>query len=143
MIPNRSLYAIAGAAACAALSGGCVMEPPLSWYRPQTAVKYTIEDADKFEPLDEFTYELTSCTGLRENTLPDGRLEVVADVRNRGSEPISIQARCVFETTDGVSTRNLTPWQALVIAPNAAQPVKFTADTAMAKRYVIRVRRAR
>ena len=76
-------------------------------------------------------------------TLADGRLEVVANVKNRESRRIQVQISCVFKDEQGFSTGDETPWQNLILSESATEAVRFTAMNAAAKKYTIRVRQAR
>ena len=75
--------------------------------------------------------------------LEDGRLEVVANVKNREARRIQVQINCVFKNDLGVSTGDETPFQTLILAENSTEAVRFTAMNALAKKYTIRVRQAR
>jgi hypothetical protein len=133
-------------AAIAALAGlmfgaGCVSEP--GPYLPQDSTKYTVENTEKFVLLDKPTQHSITCTGLQERTLPDGRLEVVANIKNRENRRLQVQVNCVFKDAQGYSTGDETPFQNLVLAEYATEAVRFTAMNSAAKRYTIRVRQAR
>ena len=75
--------------------------------------------------------------------LDDGRLEVVANVKNRESRRIQVQINCVFKNEQGFSTGDETPFQTLILAENSTEAVSFTAMNSLAKKYTIRVRQAR
>ncbi|HWL15711.1 MAG TPA: YcfL family protein [Opitutus sp.] len=130
-------------AACAALLllAGCATEP--GPYLPQDSTKYTVENTEKFVLLDKPTQYSITCTGLQERVLPDGRLEVVANVKNRENRRLQVQINCVFKDAQGFSTGDETPFQTLVLAEYSTQAVRFTAANQLAKRYTIRVRQAR
>jgi hypothetical protein len=127
-------------AAAGLLLGACATPGP---YTPQDTTKYTIENTEKFVLLDKPTQHSVTCTGLQERTLPDGRLEVVANVKNRENRRIQVQINCVFKDAQGFSTGDETPFQTLILAENSTEAVKFTAMNNLAKKYTIRVRQAR
>lgn len=127
-------------AAAGLLLGACATPGP---YTPQDTTKYTIENTEKFVLLDKPTQHSVTCTGLQERTLPDGRLEVVANVKNRENRRIQVQINCVFKDAQGFSTDDETPFQTLILAENSTEAVKFTAMNTLAKKYTIRVRQAR
>jgi hypothetical protein len=135
--PFTLLTALAGLA----LMGGCATEP--GPYVPRDTTKYTVENTEKFVLLDKPTQTSVTCTGLQERLLPDGRLEVVANVKNRESRRIEVQIDCVFKDEQGFSTGDETPFQDLILAENATEAVRFTAMNTLAKKYTIRVRQAR
>jgi uncharacterized protein YcfL len=123
------------------LLAGCQTEPgPLL---PQDTTKYTIENTEKFILMDRPTQVSVTCTGLQERTNADGRLEVVANVKNREDRRIQVQVRCVFKDAGGVSTGDETPWQTLILGENATEAVRFTAINAQASKYTVAVRQAR
>jgi hypothetical protein len=123
------------------LLGGCATEP--GPFTPQDTTKYTVENTEKFVLLDKPTQYSITCTGLQERTLPDGRLEVVANVKNRENRRLQVQIGCVFKDEQGFTTGDESPYQTLILAENSTEAVHFTAMNALAKRYTIRVRQAR
>ena len=128
-------------AAALALCAGCMSQPgPLP---PLDTTKFTLENTEKFVLLDQPTQYSVTCTGLQERPLGDGRLEVVANVKNRESRRIEVQVNCVFKDEQGFSTGDETPWQTLILSENSTEAVRFTAMNAQAKRYTVRVRQAR
>lgn len=124
-----------------ALLAGCATEP--GPFRPLDTTKFTLENTDKFVLLDQPAQYSVTCTGLQERTLGDGRLEVVANVKNRESRRIQVQINCVFKDEQGFSTSDETPFQTLILSENATEAVHFTAMNTLAKKYTIRVRQAR
>lgn len=123
------------------MSAGCVTQP--GPFAPLDTTKFTLENTEKFVLLDKPAQNSVTCTGLQERPLGDGRLEVVANVKNRESRRIQVQINCVFKDEQGFSTGDETPWQTLILSENATEAVRFTAMNAQAKRYTVRVRQAR
>jgi uncharacterized protein YcfL len=123
------------------LLGGCATEP--GPFTPQDTTKYTVENTEKFVLLDKATQHSITCTGLQERTLPDGRLEIVANVKNRENRRIQVQIGCVFKDAQGFATGDESPYQTLILAENATEAVRFTAMNPLGQRYTIRVRQAR
>jgi hypothetical protein len=123
------------------LFGGCATEP--GPFTPQDTTKYTVENTEKFVLLDKPTQTSITCTGLQERTLPDGRLEIVANVKNRENRRLQVQIGCVFKDEQGFATGDESPYQTLILAENSTEAVRFTAMNSLAKRYTIRVRQAR
>ena len=124
-----------------ALLAGCVTEP--GPFQPLDTTKYTLENTDKFVLLDKPAQISVTCTGLQERILADGRLEVVANVKNRESRRIEVQINCVFKDDQNFATGDETPFQTLILAENSTEAVRFTAMNTTAKKYTIRVRQAR
>ena len=80
---------------------------------------------------------------IRDRTLPDGRLEVVAHLRNRENRRIEVQANCVFKDQNGFTTGDETPFTMVILTENATEDAKFVSMNNLAKKYTIRVRQAR
>ncbi len=119
---------------------GCASPGPLA---SQNTTKYTVENTEKFVLLDQQTQDYVTCTGLQERTLTDGRIEVVANVKNRENRRVQVQIQCVFKDEQMTSKNADAPWQTLILTENSTEAVRFTASTTLAKRYTIRVRQAR
>jgi len=120
---------------------GCATAPATQ--APRDSTKFTVENTDRFAALDAATGAAVNCTGLQERTLGDGRLEVIANVKNRESGPARVQIQCVFLDDQGTPVGGATPWQALSLAGGSTEVVRFTAPDAAAKMYAIRVRKVR
>jgi uncharacterized protein YcfL len=127
--------------AAVALCAGCATD--VGPYAPLDTTKYTLENTDRFVLLDKAAQYSITCTGLQEIPLADGRLEVVANVKNRESRRVEVQINCVFKDTLGFGTNDETPWQTLILSENSTESVRFTAMNANAKKYTVRVRQAR
>jgi hypothetical protein len=125
-----------------ALFAGCVATQPGPFPALDTT-KYTLENTDRFVLLDQPAQVSVTCTGLQERALADGRLEVVANVKNREGRRIQVQIDCLFKDDQGFSTGDETPFQTLILAENSTEAVHFTAMNTLAKKYTIRVRQAR
>jgi uncharacterized protein YcfL len=133
---------ILAAALAAVFLAGCQTEP--GPFLPQETTKFTVENTEKFVLMDRPTQISVTCTGLQERFNPaDGRLEVVANVKNRETRRIQVQIRCVFKDEQGFATGDETPWQTLILGENATEAVQFTAMNNLARRYTIAVRQAR
>lgn len=135
---TKTLFTLATTLAGLALFAGCTSAPgPLA---PQDSTKYTLENTENFELLGAATPTAIACTGLQPRALPDGRLEVVATVKNRGAQPLKVSINCVFKDEQGFSTGDETPLQTLTFGANATEAVRFTAKDTLAKKYTIRAR---
>src|SRR3954464_8874708 len=129
------------AAAALAISAGCVAAT--GPFPALDTTKFTLENTDRFVLLDQPAQNSVTCTGLQERPLADGRLEVVANVKNRESRRIQVQINCVFKDEQGFSTGDETAWQTLILSENSTEAVRFTAMNGQAKKYTVRVRQAR
>jgi uncharacterized protein YcfL len=129
------------AAVTLALLAGCKTEP--GPFAPQDTTKYTLESTDSFILMDkQVQYSVTS-TGIQYRNLPDGRLEIVANIKNRENRRIQVQVSCVFKTDQGFTTGDETPWQTLILGENTTEAVTFTSMNNQARKYTVRVRQAR
>ena len=79
--------------------------------------------------------------GIQQTRLPDGRLEVAANLRNREGRRIQVQAQCEFKDGQGF-TIDSTPWTTVILTERAQETVRFTSMNDKALRYTIRVRQA-
>ncbi len=131
----------AGAAALVAV--GCSSTHDKGPYLPQTSKTPPYESKEPVVLLDPGVQYSVTCSGVQEQTLPDGRLEVVAHLRNRENRRIEVQANCVFKDQNGFTTGDETPFVMVILTENATEDVKFTSMNTLAKKYTIRVRQAR
>ncbi len=109
---------------------------------PQNTTKFDAENREKFVLLDAGAQYSVTCSGLQEMTLPDGRLQVVARVRNRENRRIEVQINCEFKDAQGFAIDS-TPFQTLILTENATEAVSFASTNDKAKNYTLRVRQAR
>jgi uncharacterized protein YcfL len=109
---------------------------------PQNADKFNLEKSAKFVLLDPGAQRSVTCPGLQEGTLPDGRLRVRAQIRNRENRRIEVQVQCVFKDAQGFAI-DTTSFQTLILTENATEEVAFEAMNDQAKAYTVRVRQAR
>ncbi len=137
---TKTYLVLATTAAAVALFAGCATEPGAA--APQDSTKYTLENTENFELLGKATLLAVAGTGLQPRVLPDGRLEVVASVKNRENRKVTIQVNCVFKDEAGLNTGDETAFQTVELAPNATEAVRFTAANTFAKKFTIRVRDA-
>jgi uncharacterized protein YcfL len=138
---TKHLFHLVVTAGALALLAGCASEPAAS--TPQDTTKYTVENTEKFAALDKATQEAVSCTGLQERTLPDGRIEVVANLKNREAHPFKVQVNCVFRDDQGFAIGDEPAFQTYALPGKATEVVRFTAPTATAKTYTIHARQTR
>ena len=139
MTTRHSISLLAALGSLAALAG-CAGAPASQ--APQDSAKYTVENTERFLALYPATEAAVNCTGLQERTLGDGRLEVIANLKNRGSAATRVRIQCVFLDEMGGPVGAEGSWQVLALAGDSTEVVRFTAADARAKRYAIRVRKA-
>ncbi len=111
-------------------------------YAPKNATKYDLENKEKFVLMDRMVQRSVTASGIQKRLLPDGRLEVIAHVRNREARRIQVQINCVFKDANGFSTDDETPWQTLILTESAQEDVRFVSINNKAQDFTIRVRQA-
>lgn len=113
-------------------------------YLPQGSKTPAYESTEPTVLLDPGVRRSITTTGQPfAQLLPDGRMEVTVQLRNRENRRIEVQANCVFKDVNGISTGDETPFQTVILTENATEQVKFTSINDKAKRFTIRVRQAR
>ena len=111
-------------------------------YQPINTTKNNLEDSVRFVLLDPGTQAAVTCPGIQETHLSDGRLQILANLRNRENRRIQVQVNCVFKDAQGFVVED-TPFQNVFLDENAQEGVKFVSGNDKALRYTIRVRQAR
>ncbi|MFO1487005.1 MAG: YcfL family protein [Verrucomicrobiota bacterium] len=91
--------------------------------------------------LSERVQKSVAVPGIQETRLPDGRLHVAVQLRNREERRIQVQANCEFKDAQGFVI-DTTPFQNVFFDENSQESVKFIALSEKAARYTIRVREA-
>ena len=141
---KKSIVSVLIAGGAILLVAGCASSPhDKGPYAPQTPKTPSREGREPIVLLDPGVQYSVTCSGLQEQTLPDGRLEVVAHLRNRENRRIEVQANCVFKDQNGFTTSDETPFTMVILTENATEDVKFVSMNNLAKKYTIRVRQAR
>ena len=138
---KTKFIALTSAAMFAAFFTGC--QTPPGPYAPQDTTRYTVENTDKFVLMDQPTQVSVTCTGLQESINPDGRLEIVANVKNREGRRIQVQINCTFKNAQGFSTGDETPYRTLILGEYETQALHFVSMNNLAHNYTIHVRQAR
>lgn len=123
---------------------GCKSAYDKGPYLPEASKTPAYESTESVVLMDPGVQHSLTATSLPlAQTLPDGRLEVTVQLRNRENRRIEVQSNCVFKDVNGISTGDETPWQTVILTENATEHVKFVSANDKAKRYTIRVRQAR
>jgi hypothetical protein len=112
-------------------------------YAPVNTTKYNYESSGaKFVLLDPGAQRSITSPGIQTRALPNGRLEVAANIRNRENRRLQVQVNCVFKDAQGFEVDS-TPFQTLIIDENATETVRFQSANDQAKDFTVRVREAR
>jgi hypothetical protein len=125
------------------LSAGCASTHDKGPYLPQTPQPVGYETREPVVLLDPGVQYSVTCSGIQEQILSDGRLEVVAHLRNRENRRIEVQANCVFKDQNGFLTGDETPFVMVILTENGTEDARFVSMNTLAKKYTIRVRQAR
>lgn len=140
---NKAFRSLLAAGGAVLLAAGCSSTHDKGPYLPQTPKTPAYEGKEPVVLLDPGVQYSVTCSGVQERTLPDGRLEVIAHLRNRENRRIEVQANCVFKDQNAFSTGDETPFVMVILTENGTEDVKFTSMNNLAKKYTIRVRQAR
>jgi hypothetical protein len=139
---KRNLLAIALLVPGLALLAGCQTSSDHGAYQPVNTAVNNLENNAQLVLLDPGAQKSVTCPGIQETRLSDGRLQVIANLRNRENRRIQIQANCVFKDSQGFPVED-TPFQNVFLDENAQEGVKFISVGDKAQRYTIRIRQAR
>ncbi len=108
---------------------------------PQNTTKYDYENSSNFVLMDAGVQQSVTSSGIQETRLPDGKLQVAANIRNRETRRIQVQVQCEFKDAQGFAIDS-TPWNTLILTENGQETVSFTSMNNQAQRYTVRVREA-
>lgn len=125
--------------ASVALISGCSHKGA---YPPQDTARGNFENTAQFVLLDEGTQQSVTCPGIQVARLSDGRMQLLANLRNRENRRIQVQVDCVFKDSQNFITEE-TPYVNVFLDENSMQEVKFISMDEKAQAYTIRVRQAR
>lgn len=139
MTTRQTIQVLASLCALCALAG-CMATSASE--APQDTAKFTVGNTERFVAQDPASDAALSCTGLQERTLSDGRLEVVANIKNRGPQDVAASICCTFIDDLGAPLGGDDMWAPLKVAGDSTEVVRFTAPSASAKKYEIKVRNA-
>lgn len=137
---KKTVLSLALLSSLTILSGGCAHDHGA--YLPVNTTVNDVENVAGFVLLDPGCQYSVTCPSIQESPLPDGRLQVQANLRNRENRRIQVQVNCVFKDAQGFSVED-TPFRNVFLDENAQETVRFVSMNNQAVRYTIRVRQAR
>src|SRR5689334_8549023 len=108
---KSSLLSLSFVAALLASAGCASSGHDKGAYSAQLPAKPSPETREPIVMMDPGVQYSVTCTGLQEQALADGRLQVQGHIRNRENRRIEVQANCVFKDANGFSTGDETPFQ--------------------------------
>jgi len=136
---KKRLVSVLAASAALVIFTGC--QSTGGAYLPKNTTEHNYEDSEPVVLMDSMVQRSISSTGVQRTRLPDDRLEVVANLRNREGRRIQVQAQCEFKDGQGFPIDS-TPWTTVILTERAQEGVKFTSMNDKAQRFTIRVRQA-
>ena len=138
---KKILFALA-ASTILALFTGC--QTAVVDHGAYTPLNVTINEKENYVAavlLSQRVQNSVAVPGIQETRLPDGRLQVGVQLRNRESRRIQVQVNCEFKDAQGFVIDS-TPYQNVFFDENSQEAVKFVSMNDKAVRYTIRVREA-
>jgi uncharacterized protein YcfL len=122
---------------------GCQSDHDTGAYVPVNTTVNDVENHELLVLLDPRVQYSVTCSGIQELVLPDGRLQITANIRNRENRRLQVQINCLFKDDQGFPTEGEeAPFRNLILTENAQEPVQFVSLNNKAKRYTIRIREA-
>src|SRR5688572_33370671 len=97
----KTFIALFGAVLLVAIGSGCATSETGA-YAPQNTDQYNYEATAQFVEMSQGAQNSVTVADIRSETLPDGRLQVAANVRNRENRRIQVQANCEFKDANGL-----------------------------------------
>jgi|SRR4051812_35425417 len=138
---KKYLFSIAAAVTAALALSGCQSSGGGAAYMPVDTTVNDVENYSNFVLLSAGVQHSVTSSGIQQTTLPDGRMEVVANIRNREERRIQVQVQCEFKDSQGFPIDSTT-WNTLVLPELAQESVRFVSANERATRYTVRVREA-
>ena len=108
-------------------------------YPPVDTNKNAVENAEPVVMMNARVQHSVTSSGVQETMLPDGRMQVTANLRNLEARRIEVQAQCEFKDAEGFPVDS-TPWTTVVLTEDSQEGVKFVSMNDKAKRFTVRVR---
>ena len=142
---KKALVLILGAGAAVLVATGCASSSPQDQgpYVPQVTKAPGHESQEPVVLMDPGVQYSVTCTGLQEQPLADGRLQVTAHLRNREGRRIEVQANCVFKDLNNFTVGDESPYETVILTENGTQDLQFVSTNDRARTYTIHVRQAR
>jgi len=138
---KRTLVGLISLASGVALFTGCLTTEEGA-YLPMNTTVNNVENVAGFVLLSRAAQNSLTCPGIQEMRLPDGRLQVEAQARNRENRRLQVQVDCVFKDAQGFTVEE-TPFINLFVDENAQESARFVSANDKPVRYTIRIREAR
>jgi hypothetical protein len=134
--------ALTALASAMLLAAGCATQDTGA-YVPVNTMVNDLENHEIIVLMDPRVQTSVTCTGIQQQTLPDGRMSVTVNLRNREERRIQVQVSCIFKDDQGFPTEgDESSFHNLILTENAQEAAQFASLNDKAKKYTIRVREA-
>lgn len=110
---------------------------------PVVTTRYSLADTAKVTLMDETVRQAVECTGLQVSHRKDGRLEVIASLKNLDHRTLLVDVAATFKGPVGEALADETPWHRLTLEGNNTVVARFVSREAQAADFVVRVRVAK
>jgi hypothetical protein len=138
---KQTPFALLLLASGVALFAGCITSEHGAYLPVNTTVN-NLENVAGVVLLERAAQNSVTCPGIQETRLPDGRLQVEAQIRNRENRRLQVQIDSVFKDAQGFTVEE-TPFINLFLDENAQESARFVSANDKPVRYTIRIREAR
>ena len=91
--------------------------------------------------MDDYSEDSVSITAQYMETLPDGRMAVVAQLYNRLDTLLSLQVQVDFRNDAGYSSGETSNWELIQIGPYETSTFRVPSLSSSAVSYVLRIRK--
>ncbi|MFH1740956.1 MAG: DUF1425 domain-containing protein [bacterium] len=103
----------------------------------------SVEDIHPVVLLDKSLKKKIAVDHTQGRKLPDNRLEVVANLRNRGKRDVQVQVQTIFKNESGYSTQEDSAWSMVFLSAHETETYQIVSRGRDAARYTVRIREAR
>lgn len=110
---------------------------------PVMATRYTLEDTAKVMLMDDTVAQAVECTGLQIVRRKDGRLEIIASLKNLSHDTFFILVDATFKGPAGETLADEGDWHRLTLEGNNTVVARFVSQDGRAADFAVRVRAAR
>lgn len=109
-------------------------------YKPEHDNGIPLEQVEPVLLMDNDLLDDIRVDARTSEVLPDGRLQVYCEIRNREDKNTVVQVQTVFKNERNLAIDDQTNWQTIVIPTGAVQYYRVQSVSTDARRYVIRIK---
>ena len=137
--PRIPMLFLLGGALAAVFTGCMNLSRPV----PVLATRYGLADTAKVVLLDQPVQRAVECTGLQVTRRKDGRLEVIASLKNLSNLTLPVEVSAIFKGPAGEMLGDETEWNWLTLEGNNTVVAKFVSHDDRAADFAVQVREAK